>query len=230
MFMEQVSERADALYREQVTARHVKADRMFAVLMVAQWAFAIALALLVSPYAWQGKVREFHPHLYAALLMGGGIALFPVLLAVYRPGTVVTRHVIVASQMLWSALFIHLTGGRIETHFHVFGSLAFVAFYLEWPLLLTATLVVAGDHLVRGLLYPESVYGITNPEWWRFLEHAGWVVFENVVLTWSCVRGLSEMKAMALRQAEMEALKESEEAKTAALQMVLRELQPSSAA
>jgi len=225
--MNRLSERAQVLFREQVKARYVKADRMFAVLMIAQWIFAIVLAVFVSPYAWSGKVREFHPHLYAAVFLGGGIALFPVLLAVFRPGTMLTRQVVVASQMLWSALFIHLTGGRIETHFHVFGSLAFVAFYLEWPLLLTATLVVAGDHLARGLLYPESVYGIANPEWWRFLEHAGWVVFENIVLAWSCVRGMKEMKAMAVRQAEMEELKESEEAKTAALRMVLSELQPS---
>ena len=42
-----------------------------------------------------------------------------------------TRHVIAISQMLTSALLIHLSGGRIETHFHVFGSLAFLAFYLD---------------------------------------------------------------------------------------------------
>src|SRR5262245_25079893 len=114
------SERAEFLYQEQVNARRVKADRMFGILMVAQWIFAIVLALLVSPYAWTGKVREFHPHLYAAVFMGAGIALFPVLLTFYMPGKVATRHVVVASQMLWSALLIHLTGGRIETHFHVF--------------------------------------------------------------------------------------------------------------
>ena len=221
------ADRADALYNEQVQARRARADRMFAVLMVAPWGFAIALALLVSPYAWEGKTREFHPHLLAAVFMGGGIAIFPVLLAMYRPGHLVTRHVIVASQMLWSALFIHLTGGRIETHFHVFGSLAFVAFYFDWGVLATATVVVAADHLIRGLLYPESVYGIPNPEWWRFLEHAGWVVFEDVVLVWFCLIGLKEMKMVAARQAEVEALKESEEAKSAALEMVLREIQPS---
>jgi two-component system, NtrC family, sensor histidine kinase HydH len=221
------SQRVDSLYQEQLTARHIRADRMFAVLMIAQWLFAIVLAVLVSPYAWAGKVREFHPHLYAAIFLGGAIALFPVMLVVYRPGRALTRHVVVASQMLWSALFIHLTGGRIETHFHVFGSLAFVAFYYDWPLLVTATLVVAGDHLVRGLVYPESVYGIANPEWWRFLEHAGWVAFEDIVLAWSCVIGLKEMKAAAVRQAEVEALKESGDAKAAALEMVLKEMQTS---
>jgi len=221
------AERAGVLYSEHVQARRAAADRMFAILMVIQWAFAVALALLVSPYAWAGKTREFHPHLIAAIFMGGGIAIFPVLLAVYRPGWVVTRHVIVASQMLWSALFIHLTGGRIETHFHVFGSLAFVAFYFDWPVLATATVVVAADHLIRGLLYPESVYGIPNPEWWRFLEHAGWVVFEDVVLVWFCLTGLKEIRTIAARQAQVETLKESEEAKSAALEMVLKEIQPS---
>src|SRR5207244_4581084 len=110
------------------------------------------------------------------------------------PGRVLTRHAIAVGQMLVSALFIHLTGGRIETHFHVFGSLAFLSFYRDWRILLTATIVVAADHLVRGLLWPESVYGILNPEWWRFLEHAFWVIFEDVVLVFACLRGVREMR------------------------------------
>src|SRR5687767_11782498 len=91
--------RAESIFQALRTARHVKADRMFCFLMLAQWAFAIFLALVVSPYAWNGKVREFHPHIYAAIFMGGGISLFPVLLSVLRPGWIVTRHVIVVSQM-----------------------------------------------------------------------------------------------------------------------------------
>ena len=46
-----------------------------------------------------------------------------------------TRYTIATAQMLMSALLIHLTGGRIETHFHVFGSLAFLAFYRDWRVL-----------------------------------------------------------------------------------------------
>ena len=42
-----------------------------------------------------------------------------------------------------------------------------------------ATLVVADDHLLRQLFWPESVFGIVAPEWWRFLEHAFYVVFED---------------------------------------------------
>ena len=41
--------------------------------------------------------------------------------------------------MCMGALLIHLSGGRIETHFHVFGSLAFLA---AWPALHRAAKLV----------------------------------------------------------------------------------------
>src|SRR5206468_6040128 len=127
------------------------------------------------------------------------------------------------SQMLWSALLIHLTGGRIETHFHVFGSLAFLAFYRDWKVLVTATVVVVIDHLLRGMFWAESVYGIVNPEWWRFLEHAFWVAFEDVFLVLACAYGLSELQGAARRQAEVETLRETDQLKTFALEMALAE-------
>src|SRR5688572_15222679 len=153
----------------------------------------------------------------------------PILLAIFRPGTALTRYVIAASQMLSSALLIHLTGGRIETHFHVFGSLAFLAFYLDWKVILTATVVVAADHFARGVFWPESVYGVANPEWWRFLEHAGWVAFEDVFLIWSCIFGQREFRVAAERQAEMERLSEQEQLKSAALEMALSEIRTATA-
>ena len=78
-------------------------------------------------------------------------SLFPALLGLLRPGRPSTRYTIAAAQMLMGALLIHLTGGRIETHFHVFGSLAFLAFYRDWRVLVSATLVVAIDHFVRDV-------------------------------------------------------------------------------
>ena len=55
----------------------------------------------------------------------------PALLGVFRAGEPSTRYTIAGAQMLMGALLIHLTGGRLETHFHVFGSLAFLAFYRD---------------------------------------------------------------------------------------------------
>lgn len=203
------------VHRDQI---YKATDRLFAWLMIGQWAFAIFVAIVFSPYGWEGKVKTVHAHVWVAVVLGGAISSLPVVLAVLRPGWVVTRHVIAGAQMLWSALLIHLSGGRIETHFHVFGSLGILAGYRDWRVLLTATVVVAGDHLVRGVVWPESVYGIVNPEWWRFLEHAFWVVFAITFLALLTIRSIKEMRLIAERGAELEALSESEWRKTSVLQ------------
>jgi hypothetical protein len=205
-----IVQRAEARYETHRQEIFRSADRMFAGLMIGQWIFAIVIALTFSPYAWQGKVKAVHMHVWVALLLGAAITSLPVALAWFRPGEPLTRHAIAVAQMLWSALLIHLTGGRIETHFHVFGSLALLAFYRDWPVLLTGTVVVATEHLLRGILWPESVYGIPNPEWWRFLEHAFWVVFCISFLILSCRRSQTDMRVMAERGAELEALSENQ--------------------
>jgi len=134
------------------------------------------------------------------------ISGFPILLAWTRPGCVSTRHIIAVAQTLTSALLIHLTGGRIETHFHVFGSLAILAFYRDWKVLITATIMVAGDHMVRGLFWPQSVFGVLTASSWRWLEHAGWVLFEDTFLIISIRQSLSEMFDVALKRARLEGL------------------------
>jgi hypothetical protein len=206
-------ERFQAHWMEVVSS----ADRFFARLMAGQWLAAVVVALVFSPYAWEGKVRSVHVHVWFAVFLGAVISAFPIALATWHAGWTVTRHVVAAAQMLWSALFIHLTGGRIETHFHVFGSLGILAFYRDWPVLATATVVIAADHALRGLVWPESVYGIANPQWWRFLEHAFWVLFSVVFLAVSCLRALREMRLMAERGAHIEALSEAEWRKSSVL-------------
>jgi len=221
--------RGAEIYAAHMNVRRARIDRMFAVLLIVQYVAGIIAAFLVSPYTWAGKERVLHMHVWVAVLAGAGITILPLLMAYLRPGATLTRHVIAASQMLSSALLIHLSGGRIETHFHVFGSLAFLAFYVDWKVLLTATVVVAADHFARGIFWPESVYGVANAEWWRFLEHAGWVVFEDVFLIWSCLLGTRELAASAAREASVEYLSEQEQLKSAALEMTLAELQGATA-
>ncbi len=205
-----IVKRAVARFHKWREGRLIATDRMMAKLLVGEWLFGILVALLFSPYGWAGKTKVVHLHVWIALGLGAALISFPLLLIRLRPGATATRHVVAVAQMLISALLIHLSGGRIETHFHVFGSLAILAFYLDWPVLVTATITVATDHLVRGLLWPESVYGITNPEWWRFLEHAFWVVFCVSFLTIACVKTVKTWLAFAEEGGMLEALAESE--------------------
>jgi signal transduction histidine kinase/CheY-like chemotaxis protein len=200
---------SDRLYSLTLQSLQKKTDRLFAGLMLFQWLFAIVAALVISPRTWTATESAIHPHLWAALLLGGIITSLPVSLVYFVPGTATTRHVIAIAQMLMSALLIHLTGGRIETHFHVFGSLAILAFYRDINVLISASIVVGLDHLLRGVYWPESVFGVVLTSPWRWVEHVGWVVFEDVFLIMAINQSLVEMQVLALRQADLEKLNET---------------------
>ena len=210
---ERTEGRAKQLLEEHQEQIYVQTSRMFAVLMAVQWLGCIAGALWISPLTWFGPSNRVHLHVWLAVFLGGAITSLPVFLAITRPSAPFTRHAVAAGQMLMSALLIHVSGGRIETHFHIFGSLAFLAFYRDWRVLITATLVVAGDHAVRGIYFPQSVFGVLSAYSWRWVEHAAWVLFEDVVLIKSCWRGRREMAEIARRQADLEALSVSLEEK-----------------
>jgi signal transduction histidine kinase/ActR/RegA family two-component response regulator len=183
-----------------------RTDHMFACLMALQWIAGIAAAYWISPLAWAGGTSRIHLHIWAALLLGGATSSLPIFLAIIQPGRVSTRYTIAVGQMLTGALLIHLTGGRIETHFHVFGSLAFLSFYRDWRVLVPATIIVAADHFLRGVFWPQSVYGVLTVSEWRWVEHAGWVLFEDTFLLIAIKRSINEMWGIAERTAEIESL------------------------
>ena len=201
---DEVTQRATNLYEIQENLLHRRIDRVFSLLMPTQWLFGIGCALLLAPKTWNGPYSSIHLHVWAAIFLGGLISSVPTYLAITKPGLRSTRHVIAAGQMLTSALLIHLTNGRLETHFHIFGSLALLTFYREWRVLRTATIVVIADHFIRGTYFPQSVYGIVSESPWRWLEHAGWVAFEDVFLFYSCLIGKQEMQTLCTRQSELE--------------------------
>ena len=205
--------RLDDLVAEDHRRVCVQTDRVFAFLLLAQWIFGIVLALAISPLTWAGTRATIHPHVWMAIIVGGLVCALPAYLAYAAPGRPLTRHVVAIGQMAIGALLIHLTGGRIETHFHVFGSLAFLSAYRDPKVLATATIVVLVDHVTRGILWPASVFGVTAVSIWRPLEHAGWVLFEDVVLYVHCVRAAAAARGMALRQITFEDLKATIEAR-----------------
>jgi signal transduction histidine kinase/CheY-like chemotaxis protein len=196
--------RARVLVSEHQNQIYVQTSRLFAILMGVQWLAGIAAAVWISPHTWVGATSYVHLHVWLAVFLGGAITALPVFLAITQPSHALTRHTIAAGQMLMSALLIHLSGGRIETHFHVFGSLAFLAYYRDWRVLIPATVVVAADHATRGIYFPQSVFGVLAASPWRWVEHAGWVLFEDIILIRFCLRGFAEMWEIARRQASIE--------------------------
>ncbi len=216
---DEIADHAVQLLNDKRSVIHQRTDRMFACLMILQWIAGIVVAVWISPQAWGEALGETHLHIWGAIVIGGAISLYPVGLAIFFPGATLTRHVIAISQMLTSALLIHLCGGRIETHFHVFGSLALLACYRDWRVLLSATCVVATDHIVRGFYFPQSVFGTLTASPWQVLEHLGWVVFENVFLVIAIRQSSQEMKNASQKQAELVGMNQRVQAANAELVM-----------
>ncbi|MGV3615234.1 MAG: two-component system sensor histidine kinase NtrB [Fimbriimonas sp.] len=203
--------RRDELYREHRTFVRRHTDRMFAIVMAIQYVAIVIGTLAFSPRTFSGATSAIHPHVWQGVGLGFLIAA-PVWWIAHRDrGAATSLLVVPVCQLLMSCLIIHLTGGRIESHFHVFVSLAFLTFYRDYRVFLPATLTVVIDHGVRGYFYPMSVYGMPYPDLARLLEHSAWVVFQDVFVVAASVRGVREMKEIAVRQALLEQLQDRTE-------------------
>ena len=196
--------RAKTLFQKQRERLYVRANRFFTILLPIQWIASIAAAVWLSPQTWEGTESSIHPHVLAAVVIGGIATILPLVMQRFDPLHPVTRHCVAAAEMMLGSMLVQFTGGRIETHFHYFGALAFLAFYRDWKVLITATAIVGADHLFRGVVWPQSVYGVLTASPWRSLEHAAWVVFEDICLIIGIRQSLSEMRLIALRRAKLE--------------------------
>ena len=73
-------------------------------------------------------------------------------------GTRAFRCVGAALLMACSGLLIHLSGGMLELHFHVFVALALLIVYFDWLPISVAAVAIALHHVVMYFLAPDSVF------------------------------------------------------------------------
>jgi PAS domain-containing protein len=198
-------ERAGTILRALKETSYRQTDRMFAWLIAFEWMAAMAAASLISPRVWPAAPPL--QLLCTASALAGLIYLVPLYLALRYPGWGGTRHAIAIGQMLTPALFIHLTGGSFETHFFIFGALASLASYRDIRILVTATVVVAGDHFLSQ--WVQQVFEGARAAPWGWVEFTGWVLFEDTLLSLWIWESLRLMNDLALHQAEQQLLHES---------------------
>jgi two-component system, sensor histidine kinase and response regulator len=201
------AERAQSLFDGMREDFFRSTDHLFAGLMPLQWLGAILVAWWIPAQFDEPTILGLS-HIWLAVLIGGAITLVTVNLALFHSGKATTRHAIAIGQMLMSALLIQVGNGRIEFHFHIFGSLAFLAFYRDWKVLVSASLVIAIHHYLFGNYAPMCIYGVLAVQQWRWLEHTGWVVFEDIFLIISIAQSLGEMRKIAEHQANLETVNE----------------------
>jgi PAS domain S-box-containing protein len=165
--------RAREVRHEVVAQLTVGAHRTFRILFVLQWGVALLLA-------WQHSLPGDSRFIITAIL-GGMLCVPPLLFAHAAPLAAWVRHFVAICQIGWSMLFLWLLEGRLEAQFHVFVSLAILAFYRDWAVLLTATLMALACAAARMLLLPGA-FVLTASSWWRLFDQGIWVVSEFMVL------------------------------------------------
>ncbi|MFC5860734.1 putative bifunctional diguanylate cyclase/phosphodiesterase [Acidicapsa dinghuensis] len=170
---------AESRFRKQRTALCASVDGYFGWLMILQWVAAIAIGWLYVPLS--GAV-SLQTRVVTAVAYGAFLTIIPVLLIRFFPGHQSTRLTIAAMQMLMSSLLIHLMGGHAEAHFHIFGSLAFLAFYLDYQVLLVASITIVVDHVLHASYFPLSVFFYHADRPWHWVELCGWIAFCDTFL------------------------------------------------
>jgi diguanylate cyclase (GGDEF)-like protein/PAS domain S-box-containing protein len=120
----------------------------------------------------------------------GLIEVLPILAAacVATSGVVSRRIRTVAATiglMTASTVLVHLSGGKVEMHFHYFVGIAVISMYQEWlPFLLAVAFVVA-SHGILGTLLPAVIYNhpdaVAHPWTWALI-HGGFVLAQCATL------------------------------------------------
>src|SRR5687767_8466415 len=88
------SDRMDTLFVGYEQRVFAQTNKLFWWLLVVQWAFAMMIATVWSPRAWEGEESTIHPHLLAAIFLGALQVLPPLLLMRLAPYHWLTRHAV----------------------------------------------------------------------------------------------------------------------------------------
>ena len=143
--------------------------------------FLLLLAAHVPVMA--GVALYFGTGVRLALFLGLLFLAGPALLYFSSRGSKLTSISLAIASMCFSALLIHLSGGMIEMHFHIFTMLALtIAFRFPWPLVAAAT-AIAVHHVAFFLWLPHSIFNY-DATLGIVCVHAFFVVFEVLPALW----------------------------------------------
>ena len=126
-----------------------------------------------------------------------------------------------------SAIFVHLSGGYIELHFHFFVVLTFIALYQDWIPFGIAVLFVALHHGIVGFLWPEEVFNhaaaIAAPWTWAGI-HAFFVLWACVgsIIAWRFTEQMIQDRTHGVEKANTHLKAEIDQRRQAEEQLQLR--------
>ena len=150
-------------------------ERRHRVIVALLWVHAVGLTIF-------GLIRGYSvPHIVADTSVIATAALFASWTRLGRKwqSTVAAFGLVAAS-----GVFVHLSGGVVEVHFHYFVMVVVLSLYEDWVPFLVAIAFVVFEHGLMGAISPRSVYdhqaALNNPWKWALI-HGGFVLAESIV-------------------------------------------------
>lgn len=199
--------RARGLFCEQRAAADRFTGRIFSFLLPIQLAGTVLLAYFFNRDAAAGP--------FAAVMADRAILLAGLSFSALGFAAVMlfrewrfSRYIVGCCQMLMSGVLIQVTDGRLETHFHIFGSLALLSCYRDWRLLIVGSGITIVDHFVRAQTFSGHDGLPVDHHDWFLVEHLGWLFFANVFLIIATRQNVAAMWRAAEHSASLESSEE----------------------
>jgi hypothetical protein len=177
----------------EVALGYGKTDKF--IKKLAWWHLAVyaVVAALVSVF----KIAESHPSPLSWRVMSVGSAAVTVVLAMIATSLIVFTHGKLRSHYSWrvlvtvcfvvySYLFVYISGGSIEMHFHFFMIAAVLAVFADWRLGWILVVFTALHHGVLNFIEPGWVYYYGRNDL-AVISHAIPVVVTVIFTTVLCV-------------------------------------------
>jgi methyl-accepting chemotaxis protein len=125
----------------------------------------------------------FHTGMALAALGSIAICSLPIFLSFFTSSYRLAAITHGIALMFFSGLLIHLTKGMIETHFHIFVSLAILIVFANPLVILAAAGTIAIHHVGFFFLLPSSVFNY-QASIAILIVHAGFVVLQTLPCMW----------------------------------------------
>lgn len=136
---------------------------------------------------------------FEAILISLATISVPMFLMYKAPFAPITRHAVGIASQLFTALHIQQAYGMTELHFEVFVMLAFLAFYRDWKVILTAVTFVAVHHIgfyfSQSMGAPTYIFEESSLHLYILGIHALFAVSEGGVLMFVAKRSFDEAEA-----------------------------------
>jgi len=184
-------------------AQREQADGRIFWLLVAQWAVILVTSFTLAA-RWNHSRLDA---LSSVVVWVGGLSFLPLVMVMRSPGSWATRWAVIVSQSVMSSLLWYISGGRPDTHLHLFAWLVVFALYRDVSALLAAVSITAVGHLIVYAGSSLPVLAVDDPTLW--LTNSAWIMWlagETAFLTTFVVLDRQALRNQAERDQALEAL------------------------